>query len=59
MNLTKMNFITEMNSDVEEIKYIQIYKRVRRVKFFGYFIFEEVIEKQYFFLYCRNQKIHS
>ena len=28
-------FITEMNSDVEEIKYIQIYKRVRRVKFSG------------------------
>jgi hypothetical protein len=30
-------FITEMKSDVEEIKYIQIYKRVRRVKFSGTF----------------------
>ena len=30
-------FITEMKSDVEEIKYIQIYKRVRRVKFSGAF----------------------
>ena len=30
-------FTTEMQSDVEEIKYIQICKRVRRVKFSGTF----------------------
>ena len=30
-------FITEMKSNVEEIKYIQICKRVRRVKFSGAF----------------------
>ena len=36
MNLTKIEFLLrEMNSDVDEIKYIQIYKRVRRVKFSG------------------------